>query len=77
MMVKWMTHRGPPGHHLDKMKGVQDLGHPKCESCDCGKQVRSPSRAMTTKPRPERIGVLKQDKLEPGDGVAVDQFLVR
>ena len=39
--------------------------------------MRSPSQATRTTPRPERTGVLKQEKLEPGDGVAVDQFVVR
>ena len=75
--VKWLIHRGLSGHHSDKTKGVQDLDHPKCASCKCGKQVRSPSKATNTNPKPDRVGVLKQEKLEPGDGVAVDQFVVR
>ena len=72
-----MVRRGLLGHHSAKSKEVQDLDHPKYTNCDYGKQVRSPSRVTRTKPRPERIGVLEQEKLEPGDRVAVNQFMVR
>ena len=51
--VKWLMRRGLLGRHSDKIKGIQDLYHPKCESCNYGKQVRSPSRATDTKPKPE------------------------
>ena len=57
-----------------KSEGVQS---PMCSSCDCGKQARTPSKGTTGKPRPEVTGNLKRDKLEPGDCVAVDQFVVR
>lgn len=30
-----------------------------------------------TSPNPATKGALKKDKLEPGDGVAVDQFVVK
>jgi hypothetical protein len=75
--INWLARRGLLGHHLAKIKEVQDLDHPKCASCNYGKQVRSPSGATHTTPRPERIGTLKQEKLESVDGVAVDQFVVR
>jgi hypothetical protein len=75
--VKFMARRGFLGQHSAKIKEVQDLDHPKCASCNYGEQVRSPSKATSTKERPQRTGVLKQEKLEPGDGGAVDQFVVR
>ena len=75
--IKWTARRGLLGHHSAKIKEVQDLDHPKCSSCNYGKQVRSHSCATRIKQRPERIGTLKQEKLEPGDGVSVDQFMVR
>ena len=60
--VKFMARRGFLGQHSAKIKNVQDLDHPKCASCNYGKQVRSPSKATSTKARPERTGVLKQEK---------------
>ena len=69
--IKWLARRGLLGHHSAKIKEVQDLEHPKCASFSYGKQVRSPSQATHTTPRPERTGVLKQEKLEPDNGVAV------
>ena len=74
--VKWLARRGLLGRNSAKMKEVQDLDHPKCASCNHGKQVRNPSKATHTTPRPNRVGVSKQEKLVPGEGVAVDQFVV-
>ena len=50
---------------------------PNVQVATMEKQVRSPARATNTKPKPDRVGVLKQENLEPGDGVTVDQFMVR
>ena len=75
--VKWLARRGLLGQHSSKIKEVQDLDHPKCASCNYGKQVRTPTKATSTQATPAQTGVLKQEKLEPGDGVAVDQFIVR
>ena len=75
-LIKWLTHRWLLGHHSEKIKEGQDLDHHKCASCNCGKQVRSPSRATNAEPLSKQIGALKKEKLEPGDGVAVDQFVV-
>ena len=75
--VKWLARRGLLGRHSDKVKAVPDDDHPMCASCNYGKQVRTPSRATVKRQRPDRTGVLKQERLEPGDCVAVDQFVVR
>ena len=78
VFVKWLAHRGLLGRHSDKVKVVQDGNHSMCASCNCcGKQVRTPSRATVKQQRPDQTGVLKQEQLEPGDCVAVDQFVVR
>jgi hypothetical protein len=45
---------------------------PKCASCQFGKQQRNPKDGSTSHKHSE--GVLKQDKLEPGDLVFTDQF---
>ena len=55
---------------------VKGNEYPKCASCQYGKQVRTVSGTKRTQGREHKIGALKQEKLEPGDCVAVDQFVV-
>ena len=47
---------------------------PKCESCIFEKQYRSPRKGSTTCKDKKREGILKTDKLKPGDLVFTDQY---
>ena len=60
-----------------KIKCVSDEEHPMCTSFNCGKQSRRPTKATRKREVPSKQGNLRKEKLEPGDCVAVDQFVVR
>ena len=70
-MVKWLGRSGLFGP-LGIKFGKDQVKIPKCAACQFGKQERNPKGGTTTKKDPG--GVLKKDKLEPGDLVFVDQF---
>ena len=76
-LVKWSARRGLLGHMPEKIKKISDDDHPMCASCNCGKQSRRPTGATRKSHVPSKPGNLKKEKLEPGDCVAVDQFVVR
>ena len=69
--------RGLLGRMSEKIKKVSDDDHPMCASCNHGKQFRRPTGATRKSHVPGKSGNLKKEKLEPGDCVAVDQFVVR
>ena len=70
-LVKWIGRTGIFGPMGVKM-GKDEVKIPKCAACQFGKQERNAKGRTTTKKDPG--GVLKKDKLEPGDLVFVDQF---
>ena len=76
-LVKWLARRGLLGTASQRIKEVKDDEHPLCASCRYGKQGRKPTGATRTIARSDKLGKLKQEKLEPGDCVAVDQFVVK
>ena len=61
-------------NYISIIAELEDDDLPRCGSCQYGKQTRTPTGACRTKR--EKIEALKQEKLEPGDCVAVDQFVV-
>ena len=70
-LVKWIGQTGifrPMGIKM----GKDDIKIPKCAACQFGKQERNAKGGTTTKKDPG--GVLKKEKLEPGDLIFVDQF---
>ena len=75
-LVKWLARRDLLGPASKRIKEVKDNEHPLCASCNYGKQARKPSGAKKVTPCRDRVGQLKKEKLEPGDAVAVDQFVV-
>ena len=87
-LAKWLARRGLLGHASKRVGEVKDWDHPKCAGCNCGKQSRRPvlKRRQVQKPQVEtdakgtksdQFGKSKAKKPEPGDCVAVDQFVVR
>ena len=42
-LVKWMARRGLLGCFSEKMKNAEDHDHPRCASCNHGKQSRRPT----------------------------------
>ena len=65
------------GCHSSKIFAVKAHEHPMCASCNYGKQRQRSSKATRIEQRPERFGTFKQEKMEPKDCVAVDQFVVK
>ena len=76
-LVKWMAKRGLLGRFSEKIKNVADHDHPMCASCNYGKQSRRPTKSIRKVPVSSKVGSLKKEKLEEGDLVATDQFVVR
>ena len=70
--LQWIGRQGWLGPIGEKM-GSATVDAPKCAACQFGKQERT-SKAGTTVKR-DREGILKADKLEPGDLVFSDQFV--
>ena len=59
---------GPLGVNMGSTKVIP----PKCGSCQLGKQERTPKKGSKTIQPPG--GILKADKLDPGDLVFSDQY---
>ena len=58
------------------MKNAEDHDHPMCVSCNYGKQSRRPTKSIGKVPVSSKVDSLKKEKLEKGDLVATDQFVV-
>ena len=54
--------------------GRSSVSPPKCASCQYGRQQRRASAGSTKKIDPEHTGILKRDKLEPGNLIFSDQY---
>ena len=59
-----------------EIKDVEDHDHPMCARCKHGKQQRRPTKSTRQVPVSSKVGNLKKAKLEEGDFVAMDQFVV-
>ena len=75
-VVSWLARRDLLGRLSSRIAALGDSNCPSCASCNYAKQVRRPTGATVTRPRPESVGGIKHSKLEPGDEIAVDQFEV-
>ena len=71
--LQWVGRQGWLGK-LGERIGLSSVQAPKCAACQFGKQERIPKAGATTSPDPERQGVLKADKLQPGELVFSDQY---
>jgi hypothetical protein len=69
--VQWIGRQGWPGKSGEKM-GKTSVSAPKCAACQFGKQERRPKAGSTVTAKDK--GILKQEKLEPGDLVFTDQY---
>jgi Reverse transcriptase (RNA-dependent DNA polymerase) len=71
--LQWAARKGIFGD--DAMKWGQTSVHPpKCAACQYGRQQRRPIPGTTKKKDPEHAGILKRDKLGPGDLIFSDQY---
>jgi hypothetical protein len=75
-VVKWLARRNLLGRWSSTIANVRDGACPQCASCTYAKQVRRPTGSTRTEARPEAVGGITHDHLEPGDEIAVDQFEV-
>ena len=69
--MKWLGQTGLFGAIGVKMS-KEGVKIPKCAACQFGKQERTPKGGSTIKKSQE--GILKRDKLRPGELVFLDQF---
>ena len=69
--MHWLARRGLLGKLSERLLRVNET--PLCAACQHGKQVRRPTGATLTTERSDKIGGIRDGKLEPGDEVAVDQ----
>ena len=69
--MHWLARRGLLGKLSERLLRANET--PLCATCQCGKQVRRPTGATLTTERSDKIGGIRDGKLEPGDEVAVDQ----
>ena len=74
-VIRWLAGRKMLGKFSDRLTKVQDC--PKCATCQYGKQTRRPTGTTRTTNRPDKIGGVIAEKLEPGQEVACDQFEVK
>ena len=74
-VARWLANRKLLGRFSDKIAKIQDT--PKCGTCHYGKQTRRPTGTTRAENRPDKIGGITAEKLEPGQEVAVDQFEVK
>ena len=74
-VVKWIGRQGLFGKLGEKM-GAESVGTStiKCSACQYGKQERNPKGGSKRVQFKDRDGVLKRNKLNPGDLVFTDQF---
>ena len=75
-LVKWLARRGLLGHFSEKIKNVEDHDHPMCASFNCGMQSRRPTKSTRKVPVSSKVGSSWKEKLEEGDLVANNQFVV-
>ena len=69
--LQWIGRQGILGKLGERM-GKTSVHPPKCAACQFGKQDRNPKEGSTVTKTNE--GVLKADKLNPGDLVFADQY---
>ena len=72
-VVKWIGRQGWLGKMCEQM-GRHSVKIPKCAACQYGKQERNTKEGSTQVKWKDKEGVLKKNKLEPGDLVFTDQF---
>ena len=73
LVVKWIRRQGWLGKMCETM-GKHSVRIPKCAACQYGKQERNTKEGSKQVKFEEREGILKKNKLEPGDLVFTDQF---
>jgi hypothetical protein len=71
--LQWIGRQGWIGK-AGEYFGLSTVQIPKCAACQFGKQERLKTAGQTTTVDTAREGVLKQDKLEPGDQIFADQY---
>ena len=71
--LQWISRKGHLGKFGEKV-GKTTVIAPKSASCIFSKQDRSPRKGSTTCKDKKREGILKVDKLNPGDLVFTDQY---
>ena len=71
--LQWIGRKGWLGPIGEKF-GLSTVVPPKCSACQYGKQHRTPRPSSTNHHQPSRDGILKKDKLEPGDLIFSDQY---
>ena len=49
---------------------------PKCQACIYTKMGKQPSGASLITPKEDRVGILLNGHLSPGDAVSIDQYVV-
>jgi hypothetical protein len=69
--LQWLGRQGILGQAGEQM-GSTTVKPPKCAACQFGKQQRNPKQG--SKQVSDERGVLKKDKLEPGDLIFSDQY---
>ena len=74
-IIRWLAGRKMLGKFSDRLTKIQDC--PKCGTCQYGKQTRRPTGTTKTTNRPDKIGGVIANKLEPGQEIACDQFEVK
>ena len=74
-IIRWLAGRKLLGKFSDRLTKVENC--PKCATCQYGKQTRKPIGTTHTTNRPDKIGGVIAEKLEPGQEVAVDQFVCK
>lgn len=72
--LQWLATRGLLGPNSPRI-AKQDVS--MCATCNYGKQTRTPTSTTRTEVRPSKGGGIQDNKLEPGDEIAADQFETR
>jgi hypothetical protein len=72
--LQWIGRQGWLGKIGEKF-GQSSVHAPKCASCQFGKQERNPKAGSKIKVDTDREGILKADKLNPGDLIFSDQYV--
>ena len=60
--------------HSLALSTLKSHDHPQCEACKYGKQARRPDGINNSTKKEEKIGSLKQGKLNPGQTIYMDQL---
>jgi len=71
--LKWIGRQGWLGGVGERF-GLSSVEAPKCAACQFGQQQRLKKEGKTTSVDTDREGILKKDKLEPGDLIFSDQY---